>query len=259
MAVATIGVHMLGMLSLRPVHRERLERRVRHLDAARRLRIDLAIEAIERFARGRALTVLDAGCGEGLLVEALALRHPDWKLVGVDLELEQLETAKASVARKRLQNTRFEQADLINDIGDSAYDAVVALECLEEIPDDEVALTRMARALRPGGLFVGHVPEQGWEPVLPGGDRAWRLEVRHGYSPEELIAKCERAGLDAVTVTPTDRWLVWLAKDLGDRLKTASLKKRILATPFLLSAVRLELWGITSGRPRALFVEARRP
>jgi len=82
--------------------------------------------------------------------------------------------------------------------------------------------------------------------------------VRHGYSPGELIAKCERAGLHGITVTPTARGLVWLAKDLGDRLKTASLKRRAVAAPLPAVAVRLERWGITWGAARGLFVRAVR-
>ena len=151
------------------------------------------------------------------------------------------------------------EADLTGDLGESAYDAVTAIECLTEIPDDEAALARMTQALRPGGLFVAHVPEQSWEPVLPGGDRTWRLEVRHGYSREELVAKCECAGLTDVKVTPTARATVWLAQDLANRLKTASLKRRIIAYPPLATAAHLERLGITWGKPRAMFVEARRP
>jgi ubiquinone/menaquinone biosynthesis C-methylase UbiE len=258
MAETRIDSQMSGIASPRPTHRERLEHRVRDLRVARRVRIELAVDAVERFAGPRDLEVLDAGSGEGLLSEHLARRHPAWRIVGADLDAAQLEKAKRNAARLGLKNVRFVEADLTQDLGDTAYDAVTAIECLSEIPDDDAALMSMARALRPGGLFVAHVPERDWQPVLPGGQQTWRLEVRHGYSPEELIAKCERAGLGDVTVTPTARGTVWLAQEVADRLKTASLKRRVLAYPPIAAAARLERLGITWGKARALLVEARR-
>jgi ubiquinone/menaquinone biosynthesis C-methylase UbiE len=259
MTETRIDSQMSGIASPRPTRRERLEHRVRDIRVARRLRIDLALEAVERFAEQRQLDVLDAGCGEGLLTERLAERHPGWRIVAADVDAEQLEKARRNAARVGLANVRFVQADLTRDLGDSVYDVVTAIECLSEIPDDDDALASMARALQPGGLFLAHVPERSWEPVLPGGQRTWRLEVRHGYSAEELMAKCERVGLTDVAVTPTARSTIWLAEDIANRVKNASLKKRLLAYPPLATAARLERLGITWGKARALMVEARRP
>jgi ubiquinone/menaquinone biosynthesis C-methylase UbiE len=254
-----IDGQMSRIASARPTHRERLEHRVRDLNAARTLRVDLAARALETFGEHRQLRILDAGCGEGVLAERLGRRHPDWEVVGADFDTEQLQKARRTVGRRGLTNVRFVEADLTADVGTSTYDAVSAIECLEEIPDDEAALSSMARALRPGGLFVAHVPERDWEPVLSGGNRTWRLEVRHGYSAEEMVAKCQRAGLADVVVTPTARGTVWLAQDIANRLKGASLKRRLIAYPPLATAAHLERLGITWGKPRALFVEARRP
>jgi SAM-dependent methyltransferase len=202
--------------------------------------------------------VLDAGCGEGLLSEAIAERHPDWEVVGADYDEERLEQGRVAADQKRVLNLRYVRADLTRDLGSGVYDAVVAVECLEEIPDDEVALGRMATALRPGGLLLAHVPERDWGPVLPGGADTWRLEVRHGYGAEELQGKLERAGLEVTRITPTARTTVWAANELADRLKRASLKVRSLAYPPVAAAVRLERWGVTWGAPHALLAEARR-
>jgi ubiquinone/menaquinone biosynthesis C-methylase UbiE len=233
-------------------------RLVYELPAARRLRFQLVGDALERFASGRALHVLDAGAGEGLLTEKLARRHPSWQIVAADLSEELLQKGRARVEDEGMENVRLVHADLTKDLGDSLYDAVVAVECLEEIPDDDAALAAMARALRPDGLFLAHVPEREWRPVLPWGAHTWRLQVRHGYHADEIALKCERAGLRDVVVTPTARGTVWAAQELADRLKAASLKARAL--PYVLSsvAVRLERWGVTWGEPHALFVEARR-
>jgi SAM-dependent methyltransferase len=238
--------------------REALERRIRRLPAARTLRHELTLDRLERFSGGRSLSVLDAGCGEGLLSEAIAERHPDWEVVGADYDDERLEEGRVAADQKGVRNLRYLQADLTRDLGTGLYDAVAAVECLEEIRDDEAALGRMATALRPGGLLLAHVPERDWRPVLPGGAGTWRLEVRHGYGAEELRGKLERAGLEVTRITPTARTTVWAANELADRLKRASLRVRALAYPPP-AAVRLERWGVTWGAPHALLAEARRP
>src|SRR5205085_33338 len=127
-----------------------LAERGRDLPAARRLRFALTIEALERFADGRSLNVLDAGCGEGLLAESVARRHPDWTVVAADVDDDQLERGRRRAEQAGLSNLRFVHRDLTGDLGDQAYDAVLAIECLVEIPDDDAALVSMARALSPG-------------------------------------------------------------------------------------------------------------
>ncbi len=234
------------------------ERRLRHLPAARRLRFELALAALERFANGRPLHVLDAGCGEGLFAETVARRHSNWTVVGADVDEELLERGRASAEKEGVANVDFLQADVTGDLGQEAFDAVVALECLEEIEQDDAAIARMAQALRAGGLLLVHVPESSWTPVLPRSERTWRNEVRHGYTVDELREKLERAGIDVFSVALTSRGMVRIAQELRDRIKNSSLKVRALAYPPLAAAVRLERWGITWGSPRALFAEGLR-
>jgi SAM-dependent methyltransferase len=235
-----------------------LAERGRDLPAARRLRFALTIEALERFADGRSLNVLDAGCGEGLLAESVARRHPDWTVVAADVNDDQLERGRRRAEQAGLSNLRFVHGDLTGDLGDRAYDAVLAIECLVEIPDDDTALARMARALHPAGVFLAHVPESDWRPLLPGSEDTWRFEVRHGYRPAEFAAKLERAGLTPNTISPTTRAGVRLAQEIRDRNKNRSLKLQVLAYPPSVAAVRLERCGLRWGHARAFFVEARR-
>jgi ubiquinone/menaquinone biosynthesis C-methylase UbiE len=235
-----------------------LESRLQLLAPARRLRFALTIDSIERFSGGRRLCILDAGCGDGLLSEALARRHPDWRIVGADTRDDLLERARARVIGANIANIEFVHADLTEDLGEAAYDAVAAIECLVEIPDDEQALRMMAKTLKPGGMLVAHVPEQSWEPVLPGSERTWRDEVRHGYLAERLVDQLAGAGLANVRVKGTCRGLVRFAQEVRDHIKSAPVWLRALAFPLMVTAVRLERHGITWGRERALFALARR-
>jgi SAM-dependent methyltransferase len=193
-----------------------------------------------------------------MLTVALARRHRDWSVVGVDLSAQALRLAREEAQRAGLENAAFEQADLTADLGTKRYDAIAAIECLEEIPDDAAAIKAMARALRPGGLLVVHAPERSWTPVLAGSEQTWRHEVRHGYGAEELAELIGRAGLEVGDVRPTSRGTVRLAQELRDRMRRSSLRGQAIAYPLIVAAVPLERWGLTWGPARALLVEASR-
>jgi SAM-dependent methyltransferase len=243
--------------------RERLrtaaDRRARNLPPARRLRLELAAAALERFAAGGALRVLDAGCETGLLTAALARSHPGWHVHGVDVDERSLEIARGWTAEEGLANVSFERIDLTRERGSGAYDAVAAMECLAEIPDDRAAVRFMAEALRPGGLLLVHVPERDWKPVLRASPRTWKGEQRHGYSGAELDGMLRDAGLEGVEIAPTTRSTVHLAEELRERIKQRGLKVRLAAYPAMSAAVKLERAGLTWGEARALFARARRP
>lgn len=236
-----------------------LEERLALMAPSRRLRLALADAVLSAEADGKPLRVLDAGCGDGLLTLSLARRHPDWALLGVDRRDDLLAGARERAVARSLGNVRFQPADLTRPLPDSGFGAVVALECLHEIPDDEAALAGMAGALAPGGLLALQVPDRDWAPVLPGSTGIWREEVRHGYGREEIEAGVRAAGLEPVELRSTYRSLAAAAQEIRDRIKDSPLPLRLLAFPFLAAAVRLERLGLTWGRPSATLVLARRP
>jgi SAM-dependent methyltransferase len=235
-----------------------LEERLALMAPSRRLRLALADEVMSAHAGGRPMRLLDAGCGDGLLSLSLAKRHPDWAIVGVDRRDDLLAGARARAEGRSLGNVRFEAADLTEPLPVSGFDAVVALECLHEIPADERALASMAGALVPGGLLALQVPERDWRPVLPGSSGIWREEVRHGYGTDELAAALRRAALQPDEMRPTYRSLAAAAQEVRDRIKASPLPLRLVAFPFLAGAVRLERWGLTWGRPSAILALAHR-
>lgn len=236
-----------------------LEERIALMAPSRRLRMALAERAIDRFAGDGAVRVLDAGCADGLITLALAKRHPSWTIVGMDLSGDLLAGARERARNRGLDNVDFVAADLTEALPEGGFDAVVALECLSEIPEDRAALAAMTGALRPGGLFVVQVPDRDWKPVLGGSSPVWRHEVRHGYGAAELEEMLAATGVEQVEVHPTYRTTAALAQELRDRIKDRSLALRASAYPAMLAAVRLERWGLTGGAPNAHFAVARQP
>jgi trans-aconitate methyltransferase len=236
-----------------------LEERIALMAPSRRLRMALAEQAISRFAAGRSVRVLDAGCADGLATLALAKRHPEWDLVGMDLRDDLLAGARERAGNRGLANVAFVAADLTAELPESGFDAVMALECLSEIPDDRAAVAALAGSLRPGGLLVVQVPDRDWKPVLGSSAPVWRHEVRHGYTASELEEMLAEAGVERIEIEPTYRTTATLAQELRDRIKDGPLALRAAVYPAMLAAVRLERWGFTGGSANAHFALARQP
>ena len=239
--------------------RAALARRVQTFAPGRQFRLDLARRTLQDFAAGRALRILDAGCEDGLLAATLARENPSWTVVGGDINDEALEKARTTSAKKRLVNVEYMHLDVTQTFANDEYDAVAAVECLAEIPEDRAAVQAFADALRPGGLLVVHVPERNWRPVLSGSPKNWKREARHGYGSEELRGLLEQAGLEAIEIRPTTRATLHAAEEVRARTRTSRLRRRAVTYPFLVAALRLEQLGVTTGAARALFATARKP
>lgn len=237
----------------------RTERGAGSYRPTRALRFALTADAVERFAGAAPIRILDAGCGEGLLAVTLARAHPSWTIEGADLDPAGLERGEQRAREAGVSNVRLRRLELSRDLGNATYDAVLAIECLTEIPDADAALDGLTASVRPGGLFVAHVPERSWRPVLHSSDATWRHELRHGYDPRQLRTMLEARGLKVVAIRTTTHAGVHLAQEVRDRLKDARLKARLAVYPLLRAAVALERAGLHTGEGRGLFVEAHRP
>lgn len=248
----------MGRMRVGASVRARLSRELRDLPPGRRLRLRLAVDVAERcFGDRQQVRVLDAGSEEGLLCLELARRRPTWTLVAADLAMGALLQGRRWAGAEHLR-IHFVRCDLQRPIAIAAYDLVVALESLAEVPDDRAALSSMAAALRPGGLLIAQVPTSDWTPVLRSAERTWRREVRHGYDAAQLTAVLEELGFAVELLHATFHRLVAFAQDLRDRAKHRRRWVQLALLPVMAAAVGIERRGYTWGRPRALFVVARR-
>jgi 2-polyprenyl-3-methyl-5-hydroxy-6-metoxy-1,4-benzoquinol methylase len=100
----------------------------------------------ELFERAAPRSVLDVGCGEGVLVHRWAQRLGDGRVVGVDLEEESIQ---AGWAERRAPNLAYRVVDSEElPFGDGEFDLAAAIEVLEHVPDPERTLAEMARCAR---------------------------------------------------------------------------------------------------------------
>jgi 2-polyprenyl-3-methyl-5-hydroxy-6-metoxy-1,4-benzoquinol methylase len=116
----------------------------------------------ELFARAAPESVLDVGCGEGVLTVQWADRLGDGRVVGIDLDDRKLRAEWAKRSRHNLE-FRAEEATSLS-FGDDSFDMATAIEVLEHVPDPETTLSEMARVAR-RNLLVSVPREPLWRAL----------------------------------------------------------------------------------------------
>jgi 2-polyprenyl-3-methyl-5-hydroxy-6-metoxy-1,4-benzoquinol methylase len=91
-------------------------------------------------------SVLDVGCGEGVLTLEWAERLGDGRVVGIDLDDPKLRAEWAARDRPNLEFRAEEGTSL--SFGDDEFDMAAAIEVLEHVPSPEATLAEMARVAR---------------------------------------------------------------------------------------------------------------
>jgi SAM-dependent methyltransferase len=99
-------------------------------------------------------TILEIGCSSGFMLKTIAESFPGATVVGADVVREPL--FKLAKAFPNLPLMRF---DLLRcPLPSASFDAIVILNVLEHIQDDEAAIRQLHRLLKPGGIVVVEVP-----------------------------------------------------------------------------------------------------
>lgn len=112
---------------------------------------------LERFVRllpkeGKVSRLLDIGSGTGTLLQKLALRYPDARLVGLDLAFGMGVAARDRLADNR--NVGFLTADAeALPFCDASFDLVVSTSTFQWLEALDKAFAEIRRVLRPGGRF----------------------------------------------------------------------------------------------------------
>jgi predicted TPR repeat methyltransferase len=108
-----------------------------------------------------AASVLDVGCGTGLVGRALRARGFAGRILGLDIS-----QASLAVARESGAYDSVEQADLQQPLTleDGSVDTVVCVGVMTYLPEVEAVWRELARVARPGGLVVTTQREDLWHP-----------------------------------------------------------------------------------------------
>ncbi|KTD21108.1 bifunctional 2-polyprenyl-6-hydroxyphenol methylase/3-demethylubiquinol 3-O-methyltransferase UbiG [Legionella londiniensis] len=112
------------------------------------------MQFIKQFINPTRHTVLDVGCGGGILCEALAQSGAD--VTGLDVEKDAIEAAKAHALRSGLSIQYVCQP--LEEYEEEPFDIVTCMEMLEHVKEPETVIQHCARLLKPGGyLFLSTI------------------------------------------------------------------------------------------------------
>jgi 2-polyprenyl-3-methyl-5-hydroxy-6-metoxy-1,4-benzoquinol methylase len=100
-------------------------------------------------------SLLDAGCGDGRFLAAIARTGmAPQRLTGCDISARILETARQSVAREG-GTVELAQANLERlPFDDASFDVVISIQVIEHLLDVGAGIRELARVLRPGGRLL---------------------------------------------------------------------------------------------------------
>lgn len=169
----------------------------------------LRLDWIDQHADLAGKTVLDVGCGAGILAEAMAVRGAT--VTGLDAGAEHLEVAREHATDHGLQvHYLHTTAESHAEQHAGQYDVVTCLEMLEHVPDPDAVVSALARLVRPGGwLFlstINRTPRAFTEAIigaeyllrlLPAGTHEYGRFIR----PSELATSLRQHGLKVTDMT----------------------------------------------------------
>jgi 2-polyprenyl-3-methyl-5-hydroxy-6-metoxy-1,4-benzoquinol methylase len=113
----------------------------------------------ELFTRADPASLLDVGCGEGVLTHEWAKRLGDRRIVGIDLDDPLLH---AQWADRQAPNLAYQVMKAENlPFADGEFDVATAIEVLEHVPDPAHTVAEMARVAS-GWLLVSVPREPLW-------------------------------------------------------------------------------------------------
>lgn len=165
----------------------------------------LRLNWIDGLATLAGKTVLDVGCGGGILSDSMARRGA--QVTGIDLSTKALRVAQLHALEAGTPNVSYREISaeaLAADVPEQ-FDVVTCMEMLEHVPDPSSVVRACAALVKPGGWVffstINRNPKSflfaiiGAEYVLqmlPKGTHEYAKMIR----PSELAAYCREAGLE---------------------------------------------------------------
>ena len=179
----------------------------------RRLMAGFERDLDDLFAAADPSSVLDVGCGEGVLVQRWARRLREGRIVGVDLEEDSIQAGWAMHTAPNLEYRVMAPGEL--PFGEDEFDLVSAIEVLEHVPEPQDTLAQMSRCAR-SHLLVSVPREPLWRALNVARGAYWKSlgntpgHLNH-WSRRSFVALLSRHG-EVVEVRSPFPWTMLLVR-----------------------------------------------
>ncbi|WP_035384364.1 bifunctional 2-polyprenyl-6-hydroxyphenol methylase/3-demethylubiquinol 3-O-methyltransferase UbiG [Ferriphaselus sp. R-1] len=169
----------------------------------------LRLDYINRTAHLSGKTVLDVGCGGGILSESMATAGAT--VTGIDLAEKSLQVAKLHLLEsgKQVDYRKIPVEELAAERPES-FDVVTCMEMLEHVPDPQSVIRACSQLVKPGGwVFFSTLNRnpKSYLFAIIGAEYVLNMLPRgtHDYAkfikPSELAQFCRNTGLNVADVT----------------------------------------------------------
>lgn len=153
----------------------------------------------------RGKTVLDVGCGGGILSDSMARRGAE--VTGIDLSTKALRVAQLHALEAETQGVTYREvsAEALAQERPGTFDVVTCMEMLEHVPDPASVVRACSQLVKPGGwVFFSTINRnpKSFLFAIVGAEYLLRLLPKgtHEYAkmirPSELAAYCRQAELE---------------------------------------------------------------
>ena len=156
----------------------------------------LRIDYIDGHAGLVGKTVLDVGCGGGILSEAMARRGAI--VTGIDMGEAPLSVARLHSIESAVEvNYQRLTAEQLAEQSPGTYDVVTCLEMLEHVPDPASVVAACGKLVKPGGkVFFSTINRnpKAWLFAIAGAEYILKLLPRGTHNFDKFIRPHELAG-----------------------------------------------------------------
>ena len=153
------------------------------------------------------LSILDVGCGGGILADSMARKGAT--VLGIDLASKALKVAQLHALEAQTQRVEYQEisAEALAAQQPGTFDVVTCMEMLEHVPDPAAVVKACAILVKPGGyVFFSTINRNAKAFLFAIFGAEYMLSIlprgTHEYSklikPSELAGYCRSAGLKFV-------------------------------------------------------------